>query len=400
MLSMTNIAYILQDSETRLWGLSARERLQRQIKQVGDVTWADTAPAESETVHLLMIDANFLFEPRTLSELLGRSNSVLCLNGAPAAAFVESRYQSEVRDFFAGNSTLPAAVQSISPQELNAFDDKLRRSEPPLLEKVDEAHKPQLESKLYGNSYKGITDLVTKWAWPRPARHGVRFCAKLGISPNMVTSIGFLLVLFACYLFLHGYYAAGLLCGWVMTFLDTVDGKLARVTIQSSPFGHYFDHGIDLLHPPFWYYFWGMSLIDFGPVFGLSVSSMINWIIVAYILGRVVEGLFQLLGSCGVFTWRPFDAWVRLITARRNPCLIILSLSVILGLPEWGFVGVFLWTALSTLQLILRLLQACWVRMNSGPLSSWLADENVGEKYASAYAVFGGTRAAYREVDS
>ena len=135
-------------------------------------------------------------------------------------------------------------------------------------------------------------------------------------------------------------------------------------------------------------------------VFGFSVSELINWIIGGYILGRIVEGLFQLLGSCGVFTWRPFDAWVRLFTARRNPCLIILSVSVLLGLPEWGFVGVFLWTVLSSAQLMLRLLHGTVVRLTGGPLSSWLADADVREKHARAYAVFGGTAAAYKEVEN
>ena len=32
-----------------------------------------------------------------------------------------------------------------------------------------------------------------------------------------------------------------------MTFLDTVDGKLARCTIASSKLGNIFDHGIDLV---------------------------------------------------------------------------------------------------------------------------------------------------------
>lgn len=401
---MTIVACILQDSPTRLWGLSARERLERQFKQVGGLSLDDAPSSSKETVsgQQLLIDANFLFEPRTLSELLTRSNTVLCLNGRPAAAVVEANHVEDAKGFFAseGEGDLPSGLDSISTDDLNAFDDRLRRSDPPLLELVTAERKQALESQLYGNSYKGITDLVTKWAWPRPARHGVKLCAALGISPNMVTSFGFLLVIAACYLFLHGYYAAGLLCGWIMTFLDTVDGKLARVTVQSSPFGHFFDHGIDLVHPPFWYYFWGMSLVNFGPVFGFSVSELINWIIGGYIAGRIVEGLFQLLGSCGVFTWRPFDAWVRLFTARRNPCLIILSVSVLLGLPEWGFVGVFLWTVLSSAQLMLRLLHGTVVRLTGGPLSSWLADADVREKHARAYAVFGGTAAAYKEVEN
>ncbi len=45
-----------------------------------------------------------------------------------------------------------------------------------------------------------------------------------------------------------------------MTFLDTVDGKLAHVTLTSSRFGHIFDHSLDLLHPPFCYLAWGLGL--------------------------------------------------------------------------------------------------------------------------------------------
>src|SRR3546814_15265433 len=52
----------------------------------------------------------------------------------------------------------------------------------------------------------------------------------------------------------------GLLAGWVMTFLDTVDGKLARVTLTATRFGHLFDHGMDVVHPPFWYAAWGFGL--------------------------------------------------------------------------------------------------------------------------------------------
>jgi phosphatidylglycerophosphate synthase len=42
--------------------------------------------------------------------------------------------------------------------------------------------------------------------------------------------------------------------------LDTVDGKLARVTVTSGRFGHCFDHIIDLIHPPVWYILWGRGL--------------------------------------------------------------------------------------------------------------------------------------------
>ena len=131
-----------------------------------------------------------------------------------------------------------------------------------------------MEKLLFSWSYKGVTDLVTKFVWPKPARHVVRFCARIGASPNMITTLGLILVIAACWLFERQYYFEGLLAGWIMTFLDTVDGKLARVTIQSSRFGHLFDHLIDLFHPPFWYIYWGMSLVNFQPVLGQGLEQM------------------------------------------------------------------------------------------------------------------------------
>jgi phosphatidylglycerophosphate synthase len=249
---------------------------------------------------------------------------------------------------------------------------------------------------LYGNSYKGITDLVTKWLWPLPARLLVMFCAKSGVSPNMVTTAGLILVVAASFLFLSGHYAAGLACGWVMTFLDTVDGKLARVTVRSSRLGHVLDHGIDIVHPPFWYVMWGMGLISFAPLLEIGRVEF-YWIITAgYIAGRVIEGLFHALGNCSLFAWRPLDAYFRLVTARRNPCLIILTATYAVGRPDWGLVGVGLWTAISSMLMLVRLLHAWIVRTRTGPLESWLKDPEVAKiTHPNAYRSFSGTRGAY-----
>jgi phosphatidylglycerophosphate synthase len=300
-------------------------------------------------------------------------------------------------DCMNGNSrSIDTSLETVTPEDLAAFNETLKSAQAPFLEPVAQENKAELENRLYGNAYKGITDLVTKFVWPRPARKAVQIAASMGMSPNMVTSIGLVLVIAACYLFLNGHYLAGLLAGWIMTFLDTVDGKLARVTVQSTRFGNLYDHIIDLVHPPFWYIYWGMSLAGFATVLGFDQQQMYWLIIVAYVLGRLVEGVFPLLGSCGIFTWRPFDAWFRLVTARRNPCLLILTASAVAGRPDWGFVAVTFWSVITTLVLVLRLFQGVVARLHSGPLESWLSDENVAEgPNAGAFRVFGSTRRAY-----
>jgi len=394
---------MLNDSPVKLWGLSSKQRLRRQIREMGGIEWlesmADLPPGGS----VLLLDGNYLFEIRTLRNLLEQPDSILhCASDErPAAAFVGAEYAALAAGHMGarsdeGGNDVPEPLKRLEISDLKAYDRKLRFVRPPLLERITSQTQASLETLLYGNSYRGITDLVTKFVWPRPARQVVAFCAKTGMSPNMVTTLGFILMLAACFLFYHGYYFSGLLAGWVMTFLDTVDGKLARVTIQSSRFGDLFDHGIDLFHPPFWYIFWGLSLTAFQPVLGFDLQEMCWIVAIAYISGRAIEGVFPFLGGPSVFAWCPFDAWFRLVVARRNPCMIILTLGALIGRPDWGFIGVVGWLAMSTLVLFIRLLQGLLARITQGPLSSWLSVDGVANgPHAKSFKVFAGTWGAY-----
>jgi phosphatidylglycerophosphate synthase len=396
---MTIHALVLEETPVKLWGLSACERLHRQLKEAGGVKVVGALSELPGSGEILLLNGSFLFEVRTLLGLLSRRNSLLRYqqDGIVAAAIVDAANLDAARACMAGqDDTAFPPLESLTPNDLTAFNEALRSAQTPFLEPVSQERKAELETRLYGNAYRGITDLVTKFLWPRPAKKAVHLAATLGLSPNMVTTVGLLLTLAACYLFLNGQYFAGLLAGWLMTFLDTVDGKLARVTIQSSKFGHLYDHLIDLFHPPFWYIYWGMSLSGLEPVLGFSQGQMYWLIVIGYVLGRIVEGIFPLLGNCTIFTWKPFDAWFRLVTARRNPCLIILTVSAIIGRPDWGFIAVTFWTVLTTIVLMLRLLQGLVARMHSGPVQSWLSADDVRTgPNARAYRIFGKTRGAY-----
>jgi phosphatidylglycerophosphate synthase len=396
---MTIHALVLEQTPVSLWGLSAHERLRRQLNEAGGVKLVESAAGLPGAGRVLLLNGTYLFEVRTLSALLSKSDSLLLCpeDGGVAAAIVEAAGADAVMDLMRGNKGAETpALDSITPTDLTAFNETLRSAQTPFLEPVNEERKQELENRLYGNAYRGITDLVTKFLWPRPAKKAVQLAAAVGLSPNTVTTIGFILVLAACFFFLNGQYFAGLLAGWIMTFLDTVDGKLARVTIQSSKFGHLYDHAIDLFHPPFWYIFWGMSLGSLDPVLGVSQGQIYWLIVIGYVLGRIVEGIFPLLGDCTIFTWKPFDAWFRLVTARRNPCLIILTASAVIGRPDWGFIAVAFWTVLTTCVLVVRLLQGLVARMRGGPLRSWLSADDAAEgPNARAYRIFGSTRGAY-----
>ncbi len=395
---MSVFCHALGEASIDLWGVPARERLRRQLAEIGGATFTDDPTRIGPGGRVLLVRVDYLFEARTFKALLeGPDRLLRCPgDGGLAAAIVGGDRVAAALAALEGRAPPPADLELIEPEDLTAFDGYLRRSEPPLLQPVSVERRAQLEDELYGNAYKGITDLVTKWVWPGPAKRMVRLCASLGITPNAVTLSGFLLMLVAAIAFAHGYYLAGLAAGWFMTFLDTVDGKLARVTVRSSLFGHLLDHGMDLLHPPFWYVLWGLSLTAFEPVLGLDTGGWSWLIVVGYVVGRAAEGAFQLLGDASIFTWRPFDAYFRLVTARRNPNLILLTAGAAVGRPDWGFVAVGIWTAGTTLVLLVRLAQGTWARVRHGPLESWLSDADAARRvHARAYRTFASTRGAY-----
>jgi hypothetical protein len=394
---MTVCAYVVGESNIRLWGLSSVERLARQLAGLDDAIVVDDVDSVGADDQVLCIRADYLFESRTLSSLVEHHNVVLrCPTDLRLAAGVCRRDEMDLMLRVLAEGASEHDFEVLDPAALATYEGHLRKAEEPLLLPVTESTRTELEDSLYGRSYKGITDLVTKWLWPRPAKHVVRLCVRLGLTPNMVTIVGLLLVIYAGYAFYRGDYWSGLVAGWLMTFLDTVDGKLARVTITSSRVGHVLDHGMDIVHPPFWYVLWGMSLS--GGLLGFSLQQLGLMIVGGYLGGRLIEGAFHGLGSCGLFDWRPFDAYFRLITGRRNPCLIIMTAAMLAGSPEAAFVGVVFWTVGTTGVLFVRLLQGIVVRLVGGPLQPWLANpEAASAKHPSAFQTFSRTRGAYNE---
>ena len=378
-----------------IWGRTSRERIERILGDSVRPCTADqlTDLAADDTV--LLFRGDYLFDDRLVSHLAATANILLQLDALPnpaVAAHVPAALAAEALalvDGAAADATLPGVEHSTPNTVTLAFQKKLRKSEPPFVLPISAERRPALEQRLFDWSYKGVTDLVTKWAWPAPARRVVALAVRWRLTPNQVTLVGLVLVCIAGACFHAGLYGVGLAAGWLMTFLDTVDGKLARVTLTSSRFGHYFDHLIDLIHPPLWYLLWGLGLsaAQVGGL-GLELATCFRLIFAGYVAGRLVEGSFQLLlGRFSIFCWQPVDSWFRLITARRNPCLILLTASVLAGRPELGLLAVTGWTVVSTLFLLGRLALAGRERLHRGePLQSWLAEADE-QPYA-------GTRAA------
>jgi phosphatidylglycerophosphate synthase len=194
------------------------------------------------------------------------------------------------------------------------------------------------------------------------------------MTPNQVTLIGAVLCVATFFFWLKGMYWPGVATAFGFMVLDTVDGKLARCTGQSSHWGNIFDHGLDLVHPPFWWWAWAEGLNYHADPF----ETVYEWLIIlaivgGYVVQRVIEGIFMRKYGMHIHVWRPADSRFRLVTARRNPNMLILVGSLLFARPDMGLELVALWTLISLIFHAVRLAQANAAVERGGRIVSWLA---------------------------
>ncbi|WP_420347735.1 CDP-alcohol phosphatidyltransferase family protein [Pelagibius sp.] len=379
-------ACLIGESALEIWFATPEDRLQRSFTAAGVNRFVREADLASQNVPTILVRADAVIDTPLIGALLAAPGSVLLSNGAEArvplavhapAGLAEAGAAVLRAGQTAGQATeIPDGLRAVRGTELGAsYWEALRKREEPYALLPGPDTLAQAEWRMFMGTYKGATDLVTKWAWPKPAFHVTKLCARLGISPNQVTAVSLVAVIAAFYWFWEGNWLPGLLAAWLMTFLDTVDGKLARITLRSSKFGNVFDHSIDLIHPPFWYLAWGIGL-QRGPhaIEPAELTLVLTVIVAGYVLQRAIEGIAIWRLGLEIHIWRRIDTWFRLVTARRNPNLLLLTLAAAAGRPDLGLVAVALWTAVCLLLHALQLLQALQAARKAGPLRSWMTE--------------------------
>jgi phosphatidylglycerophosphate synthase len=355
-------ACILGDSVVAPFGLTGRARLEHQLAALG---LPSTGRAEEAD---LVLSGECLFATPVIAGLAGAAPGTVLADDAGRVAAARLPEGAGIVRAVAEGSPAPSGAVTAAAVA-GRHDAKLRKRAAPLLLRARDCG--AAERALFDASYKGVTDLVTKHLWPAPALAATRACVRAGITPNQVTWASVALTLLAFWLFWEGAFWPGLAAAWAMTFLDTVDGKLARVTLSSSRFGDVLDHGLDLVHPPFWWWAWavgcaatGQPLADGGLALGVIVAG--------YVLQRGEEGLFLARFGIEMHVWRRFDSLFRQVTARRNPNLLILTAALAMDAPREGLIAVAVWTAVCFLVHAVRIAQA-FAAARRAPLGSWLA---------------------------
>ena len=181
----------------------------------------------------------------------------------------------------------------------------------------------------------------------------VRQLSRTSITPNQVTFTAVLLGLVITGLFITGHLWLGITFAYVFEVLDGVDGKLARVKVETTAAGNW-EHVTD--------YFLEMSWWS-ALAFHFHMRSMTNawWLLLLLVGSDLIDRLAK----------RPvkkklerhlddvsnFDRFVRCISSRRCINIFILAAGLLLGDPGNAFVLICWWMAATAAVHVIRSVQ-------------------------------------------
>jgi phosphatidylglycerophosphate synthase len=349
-------------SPVRVWGLVPVERLRRSLARAGlwDAgPWTGQPPPEAGAVLLLLGDHVY---NDALIVALVRNPGILLVrgDGRPAAAHVTRDRAPQLARVLGGAEAPPADLPQWRGRDLVPARELHRHIRPsPQVMPVSAELRGAVENRLFELASRRDTDAVERLLWPRPARALARAAARIGLFPTHLTAVNLMLTVLAALAFHGGWLAFGLLAAWALSLVDAVDGKLARVTLCFSQLGGGLGHFVNQLAPPLWWWAWWAGGGGDAPAMAVLVAG-------SAVL-PVLEAVFETRFGFALPLWRRLDGLFRLVAARRNMVLLILTMGWSLGHAHTGYGIAAAWMLVSLAVYAVRLAQA-W----RTPPVSWL----------------------------
>ena len=235
-------------------------------------------------------------------------------------------------------------AQPLQEDEFNGFIRKLRRTLPYYLFKIDSEKKAaKVERFMFWSNYKGSTDLFTRYVYPPLVWFLVRPLARWRVHPNLVTLASIILAFGAIPCWIHGQFMAGFAMAYAMSVLDSVDGKLARLTFTDSRLGNFLDHGLDMVHPPLWYVAWAYGLGIGADGWDSTLGRAAIAITVFYVLDRLILKIYPRYFQRAFHTHSRMDGLMRSFIARRNISLPVFMVGYLVGFGREAFYLIAAW---------------------------------------------------------
>jgi phosphatidylglycerophosphate synthase len=219
------------------------------------------------------------------------------------------------------------------------------------------------ERVLLDSIQKGPPDIPAWFHAPIETFLVSRLC-KTPITPNQLTLFCNVVAWTVTILLVTGHLAWGLGLALIVGVLDGLDGKLARLRLETSKAGK-LEHLFDALFENSWWIAlaWHLSVSGKLP----DAFSYLALLIGAEVLNALARSSIVRYYGKSISELGTFDRIFRLVGGRRNIYVWILVLGLICGTPAGAFKLIALWEAVTAAIQLARAVWALWaLRSQSG----------------------------------
>ena len=306
----------------------------------------------------LLLEGDGIYDDRVLKQLLTSRNS-LRIHGrnkaeTPLAVIVHPEDRQHLRintqpmQEFLHQGVQKGWLQLLSVDDMDHYIRDLRQTAVPSLLKLQHTECIRtIENELYEKTFKGVMDFIATYIYRIPVRELVRLLAPTRITPNHITTLSVICSFAAIPLFVMGWLWTGLAVAFTFIIADSLDGKLARLTIRLSKVAGHVDHFTSPLFEAGYYLAWGWHFSG-GDVFtwpgtaGLLLFGFFG-------LDRITTSVFGLKFRHSLLDYTVADARFHLIAGRRTINLFIMTLGCAFQRPILALYAITIWMCITML---------------------------------------------------
>lgn len=326
---------------------------------------------------VLILSGSTLFDARLVSSLLIASRPSLLIDSAPprelfpllaakpqnavawscGAILTDRRWWEGISDqrLIFEAAAVDAEFAKVDAAEQPTYVANMRRHIRPIWFPAPAAENVARAERLilYG-AQNGTLDFPAMIHAPIETWIIARLC-KSRVTPNQITIFTAAVSAVVAMLFATGHVAAGTTLALVVGVLDGLDGKQARVKVETTPLGRR-EHVLDYVLELSW---WTALAFHFASTGKTAIAYPLLLLLVgADLIGRVAKWQVKRKTGRNLDDVAAFDRFVRLIGARRNIYVWMLAAGLLLGATDQAFVAVCWWGGLTAAVHVAR---AIWI---------------------------------------
>ena len=326
---------------------------------------------QDQSERFLIVPANIYCDARLLAALCAKDSSSGLVDSDPPE-FAQSLIRNPcgpalvTRDFLFARPPAPFSEElkkNIDNREIDIVDaaeqddyivSMRRRVRPFCFPVLGEQNRRLAERVILDSAQNGTLDLPAYFHAPIETRIISLLC-KTRITPNQITIAGFIIGCSATTAFVVGRVGLGILAALIFGIVDGLDGKQARVKIETTERGKW-EHHLDYFIENSWWAAIAFQLWRSGQFpnvfyfFALLVGSRLLYEF-AQRGAKMAKG--RLLDDVA-----PFDRAFRLIAARRNVYVWILACGFLLDAFPQSYAVICGWAAISA---AVHLTRSIWI---------------------------------------